>query len=54
MAVWSISRPAHVAQTVFRTLDAHGRELCCGSANPAATLRGLTIMLAIERRSLLF
>jgi Protein of unknown function (DUF3768) len=52
-----ILRPSHVAQTMFRTIDAHGRELCCGSANPAdpaATRRGLTIMLASERRSLLF
>lgn len=57
MGVWSISRPAHVAQTMFRTLDAHGRELCCGSAKPAgpaAARRGLTIMLASERQSLLF
>jgi hypothetical protein len=49
--VWSISRPAHVAQTVFGTLDAHGRELGCGSeapADPAVTRRKLTNIVASE------
>jgi len=40
MGVWSISRLTHVAQTVFKKIDAHSRELGRGSehhADPTAT-----------------
>ncbi len=49
--VWSVSRPADVAVTVFWKIDAHDRELRVGSddpADPAMTRRVLTIMLASE------
>lgn len=49
--VWSTSRPADVAVTVFWKIDACDRELRFGSedpADPAMTRRVLTIMLASE------
>ncbi len=49
--VWSSSRPVEVAVTVFWKIDAYDRALRFGSedpADPAATRRVLTIMLASE------
>lgn len=49
--VWSTSRPADVAVTVFWKIDAYDRALRFGSddpADPAVTRRVLTIMLASE------
>lgn len=49
--VWSTSRPADVAVTVFWKIDAYDRALRFGSeapSDPAMTQRVLTIMLASE------
>lgn len=48
---WTTNRPAQPAETVFWKIDAYDRDLQFGSddpANPAVTLRVLTIMLASE------
>ncbi|WP_337191277.1 DUF3768 domain-containing protein [Parapontixanthobacter aurantiacus] len=48
---WTTKRPARPAETVFWKIDAYDCDLLFGSedpANPAATRRVLTIMLASE------